>query len=76
VETQDKVVFKSKDLQLDLRYFAEGASDSGKEGPSPRIDFGFLDLRKKVTWTSDIYYCLVSSPTFEGAPRALCIRRI
>ena len=34
-------------MALDLRYVSEGCLESGKDESPPRIEFGYLDLRKQ-----------------------------
>ncbi|KAF8323514.1 Six-hairpin glycosidase, partial [Cantharellus anzutake] len=42
---QNKAIFISENMTLDLRFVAEGGADSGADQFPPSIDFGFLDLR-------------------------------
>lgn len=46
--SQNKVVFTSPDLTLDLRFVIEDGVDAGNSNPVPKIEFGYLDLRGQV----------------------------
>ena len=46
--SNNKVVFESKSLTLDLRFVLEGGTESGVNEPPPKVDFGYLDLRHQV----------------------------
>lgn len=43
--SNNKVVFESKSMTLDLRFVPEGGTESGLNEPPPKVDFGYLDLR-------------------------------